>query len=117
MQLEAGGNALVAGSLAEIGDRGGNLEWTVQLLFGAQRVVGNRIVAGGRESGPESRSGRKNIELHRLFAAEDLGRYRRRGRRQGHQWHITRPGGGLTQRFRDRIGALQGDRKSAAERN
>lgn len=32
--------------LAEIRDRGGNLEWTVQLLFGTQRIVGHGIVAG-----------------------------------------------------------------------
>ena len=35
MHLEAGGDALVASGLAEIGHRGGHLEWTVELLLGA----------------------------------------------------------------------------------
>lgn len=39
-------DAFAAAGLAEIRDRGGNLEWTVQLLFGTQRIVGHGIVAG-----------------------------------------------------------------------
>ena len=46
VQFEAGADAFAAAGLAEIRDRGGNLEWTVQLLFGTQRIVGHGIVAG-----------------------------------------------------------------------
>lgn len=37
-QLETRADAFAAAGLAEIRDRGGNLEWTVQLLFGTQRM-------------------------------------------------------------------------------
>ena len=58
MKLEAGRNALVAGRLPEIGHRGGNLEWAVELLFGAKGIVGDRIIAGGSDSGTERSAGR-----------------------------------------------------------
>jgi hypothetical protein len=35
MHFEAGGDALVASGLAEIGHRGGHLEWTEELLLSA----------------------------------------------------------------------------------
>src|SRR5262245_60157143 len=117
MQLEARANALAAGGLAEIGDGGGNLEWTVQFLLGADRVVGDRVVARGSDAGTECGARRKNVELDRFFVADDLRRGRREAERQGHQWDVVGPGGGLSQRFRDRIRALQCDRKSASKRN
>lgn len=45
-QVETRADGFAAAGLAEIRDRGGNLEWTVQLLFGTQRIVGHGIVAG-----------------------------------------------------------------------
>jgi hypothetical protein len=39
MHLKPGADALAAGSLAEIGHCGGNLEGTIELLLGAERIV------------------------------------------------------------------------------
>jgi hypothetical protein len=48
VHLKSGIDALVAGSLAEIGHRGGNLEGAIELLLGAERIVRDRIVADAR---------------------------------------------------------------------
>ncbi|MGB8552177.1 MAG: hypothetical protein WA716_10850 [Pseudolabrys sp.] len=45
MQLETRADAFAAAGLAEIRDRGGNLEWTVQLLFGTQLWVTGSLLA------------------------------------------------------------------------
>jgi hypothetical protein len=73
MQLETGGNALVAGDLAEIRDRGGNLEWAVQFLFGAERVVGDRVIAGASEPGTEGGAGGEDVELDGLSLPNTCG--------------------------------------------
>ena len=44
-QLETRADAFAAAGLAEIRDRGGNLEWTVQLLFGTQLWVTGSLLA------------------------------------------------------------------------
>src|SRR6476660_8624903 len=78
VQLEAGGDALAAGGLAEVGDCCRHLEWTIKLLFGAERVVGDRVIAGSRNAGTERGAGRQDIELDGPFIAEHLRRQRRR---------------------------------------
>jgi hypothetical protein len=45
MDLKTGADAFTAGGLAEILNGGGNLEWPVKLLLGAQRVVRHWVVA------------------------------------------------------------------------
>lgn len=84
IQLEAGTNTLAAGGLTEIGHRGGNLEWAIQLLFSAERVVGDGIVAGAGQAGTERRAGWQDVEFDGSFIAEHL---RRQGPRSGWQSH------------------------------
>lgn len=62
MEFEAGRNALVAGRLSEIGHRGGDLEWAIELLFGANAVVSDGIIAGGDDPGTKRGAGRQNVE-------------------------------------------------------
>src|SRR5262245_36177759 len=117
VHLKPGVDALAAGDLAEIGQRGGNLEWAIELLLGAERIMDNRIVADTRQPRAERCPGRKDVEFDRPFVAEYLTRSGRGGRRQSHKWHVSRPRGGLAERFGDRIGVLQGNRETAAEGN
>src|SRR5262245_62673995 len=99
MHLKPGTDALAAGSLAEIGHRGGNLEGAIELLLGAERIMRDWVVADARQSRAERCPGRKDVELDRPFVAEHLTGSRRGGRRQCHQWHVSRSHGGLAERF------------------
>jgi hypothetical protein len=117
MHLKPGTDALAAGSLAEIGHRGGNLEGAIELLLGAERIMRDRVVADARQSRTERSPGRKDVELDRPFVAKHLTGSGRGARRQCHQWHVSRSRGGLAERFGDRIGILQGDRETAGKRN
>src|SRR5262245_21625907 len=117
VHLKPGIDAFAAGGLAEIGHRGGNLEWAIELLLGAERIMRDRVVADARYARAECGPGRKDVELDRPFVAEHLTRSRCGRRGPGHQWHIGRTRGRLSQRLGDRIGILQGDRKPAAKWN
>src|SRR5262245_53555651 len=101
MHLKPGTDALAAGSLAEIGHRGGNLEGAIELLLRAKRIMRDRVVADARQSCAERRPGRKDVEFDQPFVAEHLTGSGRGGRRQCHQWHVTRSRGGLAERFGD----------------
>jgi hypothetical protein len=81
VQFEAGADALAAVGLAEIRDRGGNLEWPVKLLLGAQRVVRYRVIAGAGHAGTERSAGWQDVEFDASFVAEHLWRQRCGGRR------------------------------------
>jgi hypothetical protein len=101
VQFEAGADALAAVGLAEIRDRGGNLEWPVKLLLGAQGVVRDGVVAGAGLAGAEGRARRQDVELDASFIAEDLWRQGSGGSWQGHQRDVVRPSHGLTTRLSD----------------
>ena len=92
IQPEAGTDTLAAGGLTEIGHRGGNLEWTIQLLFSAERVVGDGIVAGAGQAGTERRAGWQNVEFDGSFIAEHLRRQGPGSGWQSHQGDIARSG-------------------------
>lgn len=117
MHLKSGADAFAAGGLAEIGQRGGNLEWAIKLLLGAKRIMRDRVVSDIRQSRAERCPGRKDVEFDRPLVAEYLSRSGRGGGRQSHKWHVSRSRGGLAERFGDRIRALQGNRETAAEGN
>src|SRR4029453_5993077 len=117
VHLKSGADALAAGGLAEIGQRGGNLEWAKELLFGAKRIMCDRVVSDTRQSRAERCPGRQDVEFDRSFVVKYLSRSGPGGRRQSHKWHVSRPRGGLAERFGDRIRALQGNRETAAEGN
>ena len=101
MELETGADAFTAGGLTKIGDRGGNLEWSVKLLLGAQGVVRDGVVAGTGLAGAERGAGRQDVELDGSFIAEDLWRRGSGGSRQGHQRDVVRPSHGLTTHLSD----------------
>src|SRR6476620_11002770 len=101
MKLETGADAFTAGGLTKIRDRGGNLEWSVKLLLGAQGVVRDGVVASAGLAGAEGRAGRQDVELDASFIAEDLRRQGSGGRWQGHQRDVVRPSHGLTTRLSD----------------
>ena len=63
MELKTGADAFAAAGLTEIRHRGGNLEWPVKLLLGAQRVVRYGVVAGAGPTGAERRAGPLNLTL------------------------------------------------------
>ncbi len=85
VHLKPGADALAAGSLAEIGHRGGNLEGAIELLLGAERIMRDRVVADARQSHAERCPDRKNVELDRPFVAGHLAGWWRRSGRQCHQ--------------------------------
>jgi hypothetical protein len=66
MDLKTGADAFTAGGLAEILNGGGNLEWPVRLLLGAQRVVRRWVVAGAGQAGAEHHTGWEDIEFELL---------------------------------------------------
>src|SRR5262245_47374890 len=115
MHLKPGADALAAGSLAEIGHSGGNLEGAIELLLGTERIMRDRVVAEAGQSRAELCPGWKNIEPDRPFVAEHLAGCWRGARRQCHQWHVSRPRGRLAERFGDRVGVLQGDGEAVAK--
>ena len=81
MELETGADAFAAGGLPVIRDGGGNLEWPVKLLLGAQRVVRYRVIAGAGHAGTERSAGWQDVEFDASFVAEHLWRQRCGGRR------------------------------------
>ena len=101
MLLETLADAFAAAGLAEIRDRGGNLEWTVQLLFGTQRIVGHEIVAGADHAGGKRRPGWQDIEFDGPLIAEHLRCERCGSGRQRHQGDIARARCRLTARLGD----------------
>ena len=81
VELETGADAFAAGGLPVIRDGGGNLEWPVKFLLGAQRVVRNGIVACAGQAGAKRCAGWKDVEFDAPFIAEHLRRLGRRGGR------------------------------------
>src|SRR5450830_375512 len=109
IQLEAGGDALIAERLADIGHRGGDVQRAVQLLLGAEPVVGDRIGAGRGEAGGERGAGRQEVEFGDLLVVPDLRhRLRRRDRRRCRE---------RAEGFGDRVAVLQRDGECAADRH
>jgi len=109
MDLKTGADAFTAGGLADILNGGGNLEWPVKLLLGAQRVVRNWVVAGAGQAGAEHHTGWEDIEFDASLIAVHLRRQGCGARRQSHERNIA---GSRRRRPRvsvDRICVLQGD--------
>jgi hypothetical protein len=117
MELKTGADAFAAAGLTEIRHRGGNLEWPVKLLLGAQRVVRYGVVAGAGPTGAERRAGWEDVEFDASFVAVHLRRQGCGARRQSHKRYIARSRRRLTTRLGDRICVLQGECKTTAERN
>jgi len=103
IQLEAGTNTLAAGGLTEIGHRGGNLEWAIQLLFSAERVVGDGIVAGAGQVGTERRAGCRMLNLTALSLPNTCGVRGPEAGGKAIQGDIARSGRLLTARISDRV--------------
>src|SRR5262245_36096245 len=72
VHLKPGADALAAGDLAEIGQRGGNLEWAIELLLGAERIMVDRIATDTRQPRAERCPRRQDVEFDRPFVAEYL---------------------------------------------
>ena len=80
MDLKTGADAFTAGGLADILNGGGNLEWPVKLLLGAQRVVRNWVVAGAGQAGAEHHTGWEDIDASQSHERNIAGSRRRRPR-------------------------------------
>ena len=89
MDLKTGADAFTAGGLAEILNGGGNLEWPVKLLLGAERVVRHWVVAGAGQAGAEHHTGWEDIEFDASLIAVHLRRQGCGARRQSHESNIT----------------------------
>src|SRR5262245_51257312 len=72
VQLEAGGNALAAGGLPDVGDSGCHMQRAVKLLISAEGVVRHRIIAGVGKAGTQCGPCRQDIELDHFLVAKDL---------------------------------------------